>query len=53
MGIINCLTGIECVRHLKWAWVVGGFPVLTSARGAWGMAELLNEALLTTAGTDK
>lgn len=50
MGIINCLTGIECVRCLKWAWVVGGFPVLTFAGGG---GRLLNEALVTTAGTDK
>lgn len=50
MGIINCLTGIECVRCLKRAWVAGGFPVLTTAGG---VPELLNEALVTTAGTDK
>lgn len=35
---------------LKWARVLGGFPVLTTAGG---VAELLNEALQTTAATEK
>lgn len=51
MDIINCLTGIEC-EAFEVGLACWGVSYARHCWG-WGMPELLNEALVTTAGTGK